>query len=110
MEIPLKTKESIRGALNLKGNQLSAGELSGGVAKPAERAGSTGRENRLNAGRREAVLIVFLNMEELRVYGEVAIREYLKHRPPRPKGVRTGQVVEFVLGGHQIALSSEGES
>jgi hypothetical protein len=53
----------------------------------------------------EGVTIIFLTLDDLRQYGPLALREYLK-RQQRPKPQRAAQVVEFVP--HQAAAIGGG--
>lgn len=53
---------------------------------------------------REGQIILFQTLDELRILGPIALREWLKrNRPPRVGGV--GVVVPF--RGHQEAMASE---
>jgi hypothetical protein len=66
---------------------------------PGDRSGSLGT----------GMIVVFATLEELRVWGPIALREWLKrNRPPGRRLCCTGQVLEFAPGGHQTAIASEG--
>jgi len=66
---------------------------------PEERAGSPGA-----LLPREGQIVIFATMDELRVFGPIALREWLKrNRPPGRALRRVGDVVEF-RGAHQEAL------
>ena len=69
---------------------------------PDERAGSSGTTQP-----REGLIIIFQNLDELRVWGPVGLREWFKrNRPQGRQLVRTGVVLEFEGPGHQTALSN----
>jgi hypothetical protein len=58
---------------------------------------------------REGLVIIFQTMDELRIWGPVGLREWLKrNRPPGRRLRCTGVVLEFSPGEHQTAVSSEG--
>ena len=66
------------------------------MEKPLERGQADG-------GLRE--IVVFMTIEQLRLYGPIALREYLKRTQRAPR--TTGEVVTF---GHQETLPSGGGS
>jgi len=55
----------------------------------------------------ERVTVIFLTLDQLREFGPLALREWLKrHRPQRPKLQRSAQVIEF--DRHQAATEGGG--
>ena len=53
------------------------------------------------------VIIVFMSLDELRLFGPLGLRIWLKvNRPPAGPRLRPGTVVEFDRGGHQTAVFS----
>jgi hypothetical protein len=55
-------------------------------------------------------VLILQTLEELRLVAPIDIREWLKrNRPRRPATGRTAELVSFVLAGHQIISSSEGD-
>jgi len=60
------------------------------------------RESPPGSGQGMGTLIVFATLDELRLWGPLAVREMLK-RARRPQVTGVAQLVEFV--GHQTALS-----
>ena len=72
--------------------------------QPEERAGSSG-----SLVHREAVIVIFQTMDELRIWAPVALREWLKrNRPQGRQLLRTGRVLEW--GAHQETLSNSSVS
>ena len=60
------------------------------------------------AAPRLGTVVYFQTMDELRVFGPVALREWIKRNRPLARGPRrTGEVLEFLGAGHQTAGSSE---
>jgi len=58
---------------------------------------------------REGQIIIFSTLDELRVWGPVATREWLKRNRPQGRQLRdTGQVVEFARWHQEAASKGEG--
>lgn len=74
--------------------------------QPEERAGSSGLHLP-----REGLVIIFQSMDELRIWGPIALREWLKRNRPQGRLLRdAGAVLEFERGRHQIAAAKSGSS
>jgi hypothetical protein len=59
----------------------------------------------------EGQVVIFQTTDELRIWGPVGLREWLKrNRPPGRQLRDTGAVLEFDRGRHQIAAARSGSS
>ena len=82
-----------------------------GIGKPRPAESGRGELASRSGGSRtggEGVIIVFMTLEELRLFGPLGLRIWLKvNRPPGRAKLRPGVAGEIPFDRHQTAVSKE---